>query len=275
MAVEKTDPATGRHTIWTLDVARDVTSRLVVDATGAHGPVWSPDGGRVVFSSNRLRGVDVYSTRADGTGDHTLHLSSGAGVFHIPTDWSLDGRLLLYVAERGSQRDLWVLPMAPPGPPRPFLATNADESQGRFSPDVKWMAYTSNESGVPEVYVRHYPGGEGAWRVSTNGGAQPQWRRDGKELFYLAADGNLMAADVKISGSTFETGHAEGAVRHGHQGIVRGPSEPLRRHGRRPARARQPDSRGRDTGAHHGGPELGRPTGAVARQSGPPANCSS
>jgi eukaryotic-like serine/threonine-protein kinase len=123
----------------------------------------------------------------------------------IPTDWSLDGRLVLYDAERNGQRDLWSVPVASAQSARPFLETSANELQGQFSPDVKWVAYTSDESGAYEVYVRRYPGGEGMWRVSTNGGAQPRWRRDGRELFYLAPDGALMAADVKADGTTFET----------------------------------------------------------------------
>ena len=102
--------------------------------------------------------------------------------------------------------DVWVLPMVPPDQtPQAFLRTNANELQGRFSPDGRWMAYTSDESGVPEIYVRRFPGGEGKWRVSTNGGAQAQWRGDGKELFYLAADGRLMAASVTVDAATFAT----------------------------------------------------------------------
>ena len=86
------------------------------------------------------------------------------------------------------------------------LKTNANELQARFSPDGRWIAYTSDESGVPEVYVRRFPGGEGKWRVSTNGGAQAMWRGDGKELFYLAADGRLMAVDVTAETSRLTTG---------------------------------------------------------------------
>jgi eukaryotic-like serine/threonine-protein kinase len=215
IVVEKTDPTTGRHTIWTLDVAREVTSRLLYDATGAHQPLSSPDGKHLVFSSNRLGGVDLYSVRADGTGDQTVLLSSPERLTYVPSDWSLDQRLLLYFA-RG---DLWILPLNPTGTPQPFLRTNANEIQGRFSPDLRWIAYTSDESGVPEVYVRRYPGGENLWRVSTNGGAQPQWRRDGKEIFYLAADGKLMAADVRVSASGFATDPARPLFDTGIKGL--------------------------------------------------------
>jgi len=206
IAIEKTDPATGRHTIWILERSRGIASRLVSDATGAHGPVWSPDGNRVVFSSNRLGGVDLYSIRADGAGPDELVLNSTDTSSLSATDWSLDGRFLVYGAERRGQHDLWILPVSPPRKAQPFFETPSNELQGQFSPDVRWIAYTSDESGTPEVYVRRFPGADGKWQVSTHGGAQPQWRRDGKELFYLAPDGKLMAAGVTASASTFETG---------------------------------------------------------------------
>jgi eukaryotic-like serine/threonine-protein kinase len=88
---------------------------------------------------------------------------------------------------------------------QPFLDTAADERQGQFSPDTRWIAYSSDESGVHDVHVRRFPGGDGKYQVSTQGGVQPQWRRDGKELFYLAPDGNLMAATVRIDSGTFTT----------------------------------------------------------------------
>ena len=102
--------------------------------------------------------------------------------------------------------DLGVLRAAPGQKLQPFLATAANETQGQFSPDMQWIAYTSNESGSHEVYVRRYPSANDKWRVSTRGGAQAQWRRDGKELFYLAPDGRLMAAAVTPAAGRLETG---------------------------------------------------------------------
>jgi hypothetical protein len=122
------------------------------------------------------------------------------------TDWSSDRRLLLYQSRDHGQEDLWILPASARQQGRPFLATPANEGQGQFSPDVRWIAYTSDESGTFEVYVRRFPDGNGKWLVSTHGGAQPRWRRDGKELYYLALDGKLMAADVKATASALETG---------------------------------------------------------------------
>ncbi len=205
LAVEKTDAVTGRHTIWILDLLRGTTSRLVFDAAGAHGPGWSPDGSRVAFASNRLGGVDLYSIRADGAGADGLVLSSPEKAQFVLNDWSRDGRLLLYQSLRRGQQDLWTVPVFPNKEPQPFVETVADERHGQFSPDVRWIAYSSDESGVPEIYVRRFPSAEGKWQVSTHGGAQPRWRRDGKELFYLAPDGKLMTAVVKSSDSRFET----------------------------------------------------------------------
>jgi eukaryotic-like serine/threonine-protein kinase len=208
IAVEKTDGVTGRHTIWVLDLSRGSTSRLVFDTAGAHGPAFSPDGRRVAFASNRLGGVDLYSIRADGTGPDDLLLRSPERASLILNDWSSDQRLLLYQSNPRGQQDLWTLPVFPTLEPQPFLQTVANERHGQFSPDVRWIAYSSDESGVPEIYVRRFPDAGGKWQVSTHGGAQPRWRRDGKELFYLAPDGKLMAAVVTASASTFETDSA-------------------------------------------------------------------
>src|SRR5262249_14281473 len=101
--------------------------------------------------------------------------------------------------------DLWILPMSGDHKPFPFLQTVFNEQQAQFSPDGKWIAYTSDESGAPEVYVQPFPASGGKLRISTTGGAEPRWRRDGKELFYLAADKKLMALDTKL-GTSFEAG---------------------------------------------------------------------
>jgi eukaryotic-like serine/threonine-protein kinase len=206
VAIEKTDPSTGRHTVWILDLARGVTSRLVSDALGAHVPVWSPDGSRVVFNSNRLGGSDLFWIKTDGTiGDELLFRSKDGDGLQV-TDWSRDGRLLIYQSIRRGQADLWILPARPGAEPRPFLETPASERQGVFSPDMQWIAYTSDETGAHEVYLRRLADGAGKWQISTHGGGQPAWRRDGKELFYLSPDGQLMASDVIVRGPALTTG---------------------------------------------------------------------
>ena len=205
VGVEKTDPATGRHGIWILDLARGTSSRLLLDATGAHRPIWSPDGKRIGFGSNRLGGHDAYEMASDGSGRERLVLSSKEGALEV-TDWSLDGRFLLYQIKRRGTYDILALPLSPAGEPQGVLETSAEEIHGMFSPDVRWIAYTSNESGSPEVYVRAFPDAGARQRVSVHGGAQPRWRRDGKELFYLALDGRLMAVPVSTTPTAIETG---------------------------------------------------------------------
>lgn len=197
LAIEKTDPATKRHTVWLLDLSRGLTSRLFSDPPGAHNPVWSTDGRQISFSSNRFGGLDVFRIPADGSGEDSLVLNMHASWAVVVTDWSRDGRLLLCERHRGGQSDLWTLPVDAPGQGVPLLTTSADERQAKLSPDMRWMAYSSNETGRHEVYVWRFPGGESKWQVSTGGGVQPEWRHDRRELFYLALDGTLMAAAIK------------------------------------------------------------------------------
>ena len=217
VAIEKTDPAGGRHTIWILDFDRGTSSRLINDVSGAHGPVWSPDGRSVLFGSNRFGGLDLYTMPADGSGTESLLLRHE--IMHRSVDWSKDGRLVLCEIGPEGQNDLWIVPVSAPQQRSAFLDSRANEVQGQFSPDGKWIAYTSNESGAHEVYVRRYPERDAKWRVSTGGGAQPRWRGDGAELFYLAPDGALMAADVKRNGVGLETGRPEMLFNTGIRGM--------------------------------------------------------
>ncbi len=198
--------------IWVHDLTRGASSRLTVDPASEYRPVWSPDASRIAFTSNRSSAGDLYQKDSAGAGQDTLLLQT-PDQEHI-TDWSRDGRFLVYQASNLKSRwDLWVLPLegAPSDhKPFPFLATQFNESQGQFSPGLergapsgpRWMAYTSDESGRSEVYVRPFPpAGSGKWPISTGGGEAPRWRRDGKELFYLTLDGKLMAVEVKTGAS--------------------------------------------------------------------------
>jgi len=205
LAIEKTDPATGRHTIWTLDLARGTTSPLIFDPTGAHAPGWSPDGRRVIFNSNKLGGVDLYVAAADGTGIAQLLLRSYERYSLAISHWPHE-RFLVYQAHRKGQKDLAILSLGEEQTSKFVLESPANEEQGQLSPDTNWIAFTSDESGAPEVYVWDARGSGAKRRVSTRGGAQGHWRSDGKELFYLAPDGNLMAVDVTASAGSIETG---------------------------------------------------------------------
>ena len=184
--------------IWITDVARVAATRFTFDAAAEFSPVWSPDGAQVVFRSVNRRGFgpsDLFIKPANGSADERPLLATPLG--KTPLDWSRDGRFLLYASQDPKTRsDLWVLPLAGDAKPMPIVQTAFDETQGQFSPDVRWVAYTSDESGRDEVYLRPFPDAGGKWQVSIGGGSQPRWRPDGKELFYIAADARLMAAQV-------------------------------------------------------------------------------
>jgi hypothetical protein len=202
---------------WTAEIERGIFSRLRPGDGTESSPVISPDG-RVAFSSTLNGAVgDLYWISASGVGSPEPLLVKSPTVTH-PNHISPDGRFLIYDDHTAQGRqDLWVLPLDPPqGGERkafPFLATQADETFGQFSPDGKWIAYSSDESGRREVYVQGFAPDRmpavavGKWQISTAGGDKPRWSRDGKELYYIAPDRKMMAVPVKI-GPTFEPGVA-------------------------------------------------------------------
>jgi Tol biopolymer transport system component/predicted Ser/Thr protein kinase len=208
LAADRGDPETGNVDIWLFDLARGASSRFTFHPAIDSGPVWSPDGRRIAFRSNRDGVFNLHQKDASGAAEEELLLKTLANKF--PTGWSPGGRWLLYNEQDTKTRwDLWVLPQDG-RQPQPWLRTEFDEVRGRFSPDGQWAAYTSNESGRYEIYVRPFaPGGAagtGKWPVSTGGGEQPRWRGDGKELFYLGPDRRLMAVEVRTAGGRFEVG---------------------------------------------------------------------
>ena len=204
-AVIITDSVRGTRDIWLHDVARFLRTRFTFDPAEETASRWSPDGSRVIFNSNRKGRQDLFQKPSSGAGNEELVLESDRN--KNAGDWSLDGRLLLYgVDDPKTTWDLWVLPLSADGKPRPFLQAEFSQEYGRFSPDGRWVAYRSNESGRFEVYVTPFPGPGGKWQISTAGGSFPRWRRDGKEIFYVTPDTKLMAAAVSSRGSAFEVG---------------------------------------------------------------------
>ncbi len=144
--------------------------------------MWSPDGLRVLWSSNRNGGFDLYIKSANGTGPEELLIKMGTGT-GFGSDWSRDGRFILYqMAGAKTGQDLWIAPQFGDRKPFPYLQTQFDEQDGRFSPDGKWVAYVSNESGRDEIYVQSFPLSGAKFQISTGGGSEPQWRKDGTEL---------------------------------------------------------------------------------------------
>jgi eukaryotic-like serine/threonine-protein kinase len=198
VASDTTDPASQNTDIWTYDLQAQGAKRLTFDPALDSLPIWSPDGSRTVFASNRELKFDLYLKDANGAQEEKIIAQDGPDRF--PTDWSRDGKYVIY----GRGPDLWFLTF-PELRVTPFLKATSTLKSARFSPDGKWVAYASNESGRWEIYVTSFPEAHGKWQVSNSGGDQPRWRGDGKELFYLSTDSKIMAVPVK-TGSNFDAG---------------------------------------------------------------------
>ncbi|MBZ5579127.1 MAG: protein kinase [Acidobacteriia bacterium] len=190
--------------LWLYDVVRTTSARFTFAAAVDTAPVWSPDSTRIAYASDR----DLYLKVATGAGSEEPLFKSGQS--KIPTDWSRDGRYLLFTStDPKTGADLWVMPMTGERKPAVYLQTEFNETEGRFSPDGRFVAYQSNASGSNEIYVQPFPNPTGGkWMVSKGGGLMPRWRRDGKELYYLdSAGNNLMSVEV-TPGPNFQAGVA-------------------------------------------------------------------
>jgi serine/threonine protein kinase/Tol biopolymer transport system component len=196
VATDKTDMGSLNIDVWTYELQRDSSKRLTFDPAIDSVPIWSPDATRLVFSSNRQTYFGLYVKNADGANEEKNIVQSDVGNF--PSDWSRDGKFIL--DSRGA--DLWLVTL-PEFKSSIFLKAPSVIRNGQFSPDGKWVAYASNESGRWEIYVTSFPDARGRWQVSSGGGEQPRWRGDGKELFFLSSDGKMMAAPV-TTGTHFD-----------------------------------------------------------------------
>jgi eukaryotic-like serine/threonine-protein kinase len=211
IATSITDSTSLKSDVWIHDVTRGLTSRFTFGPGENRSPRWSPDAGMIAFTSDRKGHSDLYRKPANGAGGEELLYADGFDKF--PDSWSPDGKVLLYESlGLETAYDLWILPgpWGKPGisKPYPFLATPFNEISGQFSPDGKWIAYSSDESGRYEVYVTPFPGPGGKWQISIGGGAGARWRSDSKEILYQALDDRMMAADVTAKGTTLEVGKA-------------------------------------------------------------------
>ena len=194
--------------IWIYDAARGLRTRFTFDPAAESFPVWSPDGRSIIFASTRNQHLDLYRKSSDGGGAEELLYSDN--LEKTPTSWSTDGKFLLYHAiGAGSDNAVWVLPLTPERPgaplkPTPFAPAPFTEHSAQFSPDGRWIAYVANESQRPQVYVARFPGAGDKRQISIEGGRSPRWRRDGKEIFYVALDRKLMSAAVTVKGDALE-----------------------------------------------------------------------
>jgi Tol biopolymer transport system component len=197
-------PREGGSDIWILDAARSLSSRFTFDPADEGWPVWSADGSRIFFTSNRAGDYAVYEKASSGVGDQRLVSASTVNLG--PAGCSRDGRLLACLAfSPVSLWDVWVVPLADTSKAAPFLHMPFSEMETSISPDGRWVAYQTSESGQPEIYVQAYPGPEGKWQISTHGGRDPQWRADGREIYYLSPDGALMSVAITAT-PTFQVG---------------------------------------------------------------------
>jgi len=180
--------------VWLID-SRGVPTRFTFGSFDL-SPIWAPDSDRVIFSSPR-DGLPPNLFQKNLTGGSEERRLMHNGIDSIATDWSRDGRYVVYMAnELGTNWNVWAMPLTGDQTPQPVLRTQFNEMDGRISPDGRWLAYVSDESGKWEVYVQRFLSPGGKWQISSNGGKQPQWSHDGKELFYVAADQMLMAVAI-------------------------------------------------------------------------------
>ena len=189
--------------------ARGTMTRVTFDASAELKPVWTPDGRRIVFRSNRDKFSNLYWLRADGSGE-VQRLTDSPNI-QTPASWHPSGKFLaFYEARPQTANDLMILPMDgdeasgwKPGKPTVFLSTPFIEQEPMFSPDGRWIAYYSNESGRFEVYVRPFPEPGGKWQISTEGGRLPIWSSTRSEVFYASLDNRLMVAPYRVEGDAF------------------------------------------------------------------------
>jgi Tol biopolymer transport system component len=204
VAVDIADVKAKNVDIWLVSTTGAGNARFTFDPSEEVAGVWSRDGSIVAYRSVPQQGATIFTKKANGLEQEKpiLHITAADDV--IPNSWSADDKQILYTDQASTHSFLMLLPVAG-GAPVPLLTSKADETNGQFSPDGKWVAYASDESGAWEIYVTSFPGMAGKWQVSRGGGSEPRWRGDGKELFYIAPNGMLMAVPVNAE-SAFATG---------------------------------------------------------------------
>jgi Tol biopolymer transport system component len=209
VAVSVLDPKVGPPDLWIFDVARGLRSRFTFDPGADRWPVWSPDGTRIAFSSNRKGRFNLYMRSYAGSGVEELILESDRD--KVLSDWSPDDRHLLFEtrSDPNTRSDVWALPLDGDRKPFPVLQTQYRELEAVFSPDGRWIAYNSDESGRSEIYVTPFPGPGRKWQVSPSGGLLPRWSRTGKEIFFVGPGERINVAEVTTQGDTFDVGRTQ------------------------------------------------------------------
>jgi len=202
VAVGVIDPHVKTRDLWLFDLKRNTSSRLTFDPTDESNPAWSHDGSQIVFTSTQTGNRDIYEKASSGLGTSQLVFASKDQQKSVD-DWSPDDRYVVY--DTTSPGSLWILPLFGDRKPFLFVQGSTEAREARFSPNGRYIAYTSNETGSYEVYVRTFPDPTSKWQVSSGGGAHPEWRHDGKELYFIS-NGKLVAVDVSTDGPQFQSG---------------------------------------------------------------------
>jgi serine/threonine protein kinase len=195
LAVSRLDEQPNTADVWVVDLVRRIWSRATTDRANDASPLWSPDGTRIAFRSNRRGNSDIFHKRSSGSAAEQVWFSIRANL--ITTDWSADDRHIVFtnVSSQGGF-SVWTVATAPQSIPTLAVQSSLNALHGKLSPDGRWLAYASDESGQWEVYVRRFPDSEDRRQISANGGSEPRWRRDGRELFFLSSDMTIMSAAI-------------------------------------------------------------------------------
>jgi len=194
--------------LWLYDLTRNSRTRFTTGLIADMAPVWSPNGSQIAYCSADYahKNFGIYVRPSEGSGTVEKIYASKDGV--TTYDWSHDGKYIA-IQRWGSdttRSDIWILPLSGDKKPFSYLQTQFNEFQARFSPDGRWIAYTSDETGENEVYIRHFPSPGTAVRVSAAGGTMPVWHPEGRELYYISLDNKTMAAQIRSKGSSLEIG---------------------------------------------------------------------
>jgi eukaryotic-like serine/threonine-protein kinase len=204
------DPGSNNSDLWLVDLSRGVRTRFTFDPASHGYPAWSPDEKEIAFSSTHAGNLSMFEKAANGTGD--IEPLAADGVEQLVSDWSRDGRYLAYNRldpQTGGGFGIWILPLFGDKKPFSFIQSQYNLLTPTFSPDGKWIAYSSQESGRREIFISSFPGGSSKFQVSANGGSAPRWRADGKELFYISDDNKMTAVEIQEKGGSVEIGNTQ------------------------------------------------------------------
>ncbi len=210
MATAIFDAQLGSTDIWIYELARNGSTRFTFDPAFDTNPLWSADGKQMVFTSSRKGANDIYQKASDGSANEEILFESDEN--KVPTSLSPDGRFLAFTntdTKANTKQDIWILPLFGERKPYALVQTSFAEFGAQFSPDGRWLAYVSDESGTTQVYVAPFPGPGGKRQVSKSGGTEPRWRADGKEIYFVAPDSKLTAVEVTARDATLEIGNAQ------------------------------------------------------------------